>query len=113
MSKKKDKQAVRLALFDNSTGYDEKQIGSQVFVKHFNGTTGKWQVAVYSEESFKRYKEYSKPKPQRQELEPWRCCICNEPVGYGPAQFLPLHRCRARVQADHQPYSPKSSAVTL
>ena len=93
--KSKNKQAARLALFDSPTDYEEKHIGDKWYVKSFNGTTGKWQVAEYSEESFQRYKGYAyRFKQSPINADPWRCCVCNEIIGYGPSQFLPLHKCK-------------------
>lgn len=82
-------QAARLALFNSPTGYEEKHIGDKWYVKHFNGITGKWQVAVYSEDSFRRYKTYSKPKSQPVSSEPWICTNCNHKLGYG--SDVPMH----------------------
>lgn len=45
--------------------YEEKKVGNSWYVKMWNGSggagrRGKWQVAVYSDESFKKYKDFSK-----------------------------------------------------
>ena len=38
--------------------YEEKQVGDKWYVKMYNGGTDKWQVAVFSNESFRRYKTF-------------------------------------------------------
>lgn len=39
--------------------YQEKKIGYKWYVKMYNRGTDRWQVAVYSEESFAKYKEFT------------------------------------------------------
>lgn len=39
--------------------YEEKHIGDKWYVKSWNGGTKRWQVSVYSEDSFKRYKSWT------------------------------------------------------
>ncbi len=38
--------------------YEEKHIGDLWHIKHWNGSNHKWQVSIYTEDSFKRYKGY-------------------------------------------------------
>jgi hypothetical protein len=40
--------------------YQEKKVGNNWLVKMFNKDNGKWQVAVYSEDSYRKYKDYQK-----------------------------------------------------
>lgn len=51
-------------LLKNFTGdfYQEKKIGNEWYVKSFNGSTGRWQVSVFSEKSFRGYKSFSESK---------------------------------------------------
>lgn len=66
-AKKAARRARQLELlkhFDEDSGYEEKRVGDQVYVKMWNGDAEVWQVAVFSMESFKRYKTYSK-KPDK------------------------------------------------
>lgn len=62
MSKKKKKQIQqdRLKEFEHQTEdhYEERKIGDKWFIKMWNGGTNKWQVAIYSEESYSRYKRF-------------------------------------------------------
>ena len=44
----------------NSNFYQEKHIGNEWFIKHWDGRLKEWTVAKYSEDSFQRYKNYSK-----------------------------------------------------
>lgn len=38
--------------------YQEKEIEGKIYVKNFNRGTGRWQVAIYSQESFKKYNAF-------------------------------------------------------
>lgn len=66
MSKKKklERRKRQEELLKNFDGdfYQEKKIGNEWFVKHYNGNTDRWQVAVYSQDSFQRYKIFSENK---------------------------------------------------
>ena len=58
------KQAKRLArqqeLLKNFEGdfYQEKQVGDEWYIKQWNGGTQRWQVAIYSKQSYANYKSY-------------------------------------------------------
>jgi hypothetical protein len=52
----KVRQAFLLTFFD-SEGYEEKEVNGYWLVRSINGATGNPQVAVFSQESFKNYKE--------------------------------------------------------
>lgn len=58
-------QEERLSQFDQeSDHYEEKDMGGEIWVKSWNGSTGRWQVGVYSPASFRRYKQYSEQEEQ-------------------------------------------------
>lgn len=61
---KENKRRRQEELLKNFEGdyYQEKKIGDKWFVKQYNRNTERWQVAIYSEESFSRYKEYIENK---------------------------------------------------
>ena len=39
--------------------YQEKEVNNFMLIKNMNGNTGRWQVGIYTQDSFKRYKEVS------------------------------------------------------
>ena len=39
--------------------YEERQVGSEWFIKSWNRGTGRWQVSIYSNESYRRYKSFN------------------------------------------------------
>lgn len=55
------KQLGRLQEFAHQVTdhYEERLIGDEWYVKSFNGGTKRWQVAIYSKDSFRRYKSYT------------------------------------------------------
>jgi hypothetical protein len=55
--KRKERQEELLKLFEGDF-YQEKKVGDKWHVKQYNRNTDRWQVAVYSESSFSRYKGY-------------------------------------------------------
>ena len=57
--KKIEEQNRRLTFFDQEEDhYAEKKIGVEWRIKSYNGGTGRWQVSIYSERSYKNYKSY-------------------------------------------------------
>ena len=42
--------------------YEEKQVGDKWYVKQYNGNADVWQVAVFSNESYRRYKTWQRPE---------------------------------------------------
>ena len=54
----KTRQEFLLSFF-NDNGYEEKQVNSFWLVKQWNGNTKDWQVAIYSNQSFNKYKEFT------------------------------------------------------
>ena len=62
------KQAKRLArqqeLLKNFEGdfYQEKQVGDEWHIKQWNGNTERWQVAIYSKQSYANYKNYQEER---------------------------------------------------
>ncbi len=48
-----------LSFFDKE-GYEEKEVNGFWLIKSKNGNTGKYQVALYSKESYENYKNCNK-----------------------------------------------------
>lgn len=49
----------RLSQFDQEYDhYEEKDMGSEWWVKMWNGGTKRWQVAIFSPQSFQKYKGF-------------------------------------------------------
>ena len=71
----KTAQAKRLArqieLLKNFEGdfYQEKKVGNEWHVKSFNGGTQRWQVSIFSEDSFKKYSAFNNARKEQDELE--------------------------------------------
>lgn len=59
-AKKKRMRERQVELLKNFQGdfYQEKKVGDEWYIKSFNGGTGRWQVSVYSETSYRRYKSF-------------------------------------------------------
>jgi len=59
MSKKTSnrQQEFLLSFFDTS-GYQEKFVNNFWLVKQWNGNNQRWQVAIFTKESFEKYKKY-------------------------------------------------------
>ncbi len=58
--KKLKLQEEKLAQFEQEYDhYEEKDMGGEIWVKNWNGSTKRWQVSVYSPASFKRYKGFT------------------------------------------------------
>ena len=55
---KNEKQEFYLSFFEDN-GYEEKLVNGFYLVKSQNGDTKKWQVGLYTRDSFKRYKDFS------------------------------------------------------
>ena len=59
--RKRDTQRREFLLtFFNHSGidkYEEKEINGYWLVKEFNGDTKRWQVAIFTKESFEKYKK--------------------------------------------------------
>lgn len=60
-NKRHQLQQELLSLFEGDF-YQEKKVGDKWYIKMFNGNTGNWQVAQYSEKSYKAYKSFSQSK---------------------------------------------------
>lgn len=63
--KRLKEQEDRLHEFDGqepSDHYEEKRVWKDWWVKSWNGGTERWQVAIYSEKSFRAYKAFSENK---------------------------------------------------
>ena len=48
-----------LTFFKDCPEYAEREVNGYWLVKQWNGNTQKWQVAIYTQESFKKKKEYA------------------------------------------------------
>lgn len=62
MSKKKNNKHIdRLQEFNHQEQdhYEERKIGDEWYIKRWNGGSKEWQVAVYSEKSYRAYKTYT------------------------------------------------------
>ena len=53
----KQRQNFLLSFFDKESDYSEKQVNGFWLVKQWNDGLKEFQVAIYTEESFKKYKE--------------------------------------------------------
>ena len=70
--KRLQEQEERLKKFTGDF-YQEKQIGSDWWVKSYNGATKRWQVAVYTEQSYRKYKNFQaqrEPKRRKENIKP-------------------------------------------
>ena len=70
-SAKLKRQLRQIELLKNFEGdyYQEKKVGNEWLVKMYNGGTGKWQVAVFSESSFRKYKSFDRAMEEQEELD--------------------------------------------
>ena len=61
----------QIELLKNFEGdfYQEKKVGENWYIKSFNGSTERWQVSIYSEQSFGKYKAYTQAKIYNNEFE--------------------------------------------
>ena len=57
---KNERKLFLLSFFNDKQEYEEKKVNNHWLVKQQNGKTKEWSVAIYSEESFKNYKEAHK-----------------------------------------------------
>ena len=57
---KKRQQEFLLTFFSDEPKYQEKEINGFILVKCFNGNNKRWQVAIYTQDSFRNYKEQGK-----------------------------------------------------
>ncbi len=55
--KQRTVQERLLRLFDGK-GYEEFHTPKYVFIKHWNGDNGTWQVAIYTQDSYARYNQH-------------------------------------------------------
>jgi len=49
--------------------YEEKKIDNKWYIKSFNGGTKRWQVSIFEEDKFKKYKGYNKVQEESRELD--------------------------------------------
>jgi len=57
---KKQQQEFLLTFFDEEPKYQTKEVNGFVLVKSFNGNSKKWQVSIFTKESFQNYKGQEK-----------------------------------------------------
>lgn len=71
MNKKQKRNQRQLELLKNFDGdfYQEKKIGDEWYIKMWNGGTKRWQVAVYSNLSYKKYKAFDTMKEESEDLD--------------------------------------------
>lgn len=69
--KRQIRQLELLKEFAHQVGdfYEEKRVGDNWYVKMYNGGSDKWQVAVYSSSSFRRYKNFQGATEEELETE--------------------------------------------
>lgn len=48
------KHSFLLTFFNDIKEYQTKEINGYVLVKQYNGTTKRWEVAIYTKESFRK-----------------------------------------------------------
>jgi hypothetical protein len=63
MKPNQTRQQFLLSFFDDA-GYQEKQVNGFWLVKQFNGNTKSWQVAIFTNDSFRNYKDYTEKNKQ-------------------------------------------------
>ena len=70
-SKQLKRQAIQLELLKNFVGdfYQEKKVGNGWLIKMYNGGTGKWQVAKFTDVSYRKYKSFSIEKETQESAE--------------------------------------------
>ena len=70
-AKKLKRLARQLELLKNFEGdfYQEKKVGNEWLIKMWNGGTKKWQVAVFSDVAYKKYKAFGNAKKEEEELD--------------------------------------------
>lgn len=49
--------------------YEEKKVGNEWLIKMWNGGTNKWQVAKFSEISYKKYKSMGNARKEEEALD--------------------------------------------
>ena len=73
--KKQKKLERQIELLKNFEGdfYQEKKVSEEWYIKSYNGGTKRWQVSIYSEQSYRNYKSFQEerePKRQKQNIKP-------------------------------------------
>lgn len=70
-AKKLKRLARQLELLKNFEGdfYQEKKVGNEWHIKMWNGGTNKWQVAVFTDVAYKKYKAFGSAKKEEEELD--------------------------------------------
>jgi hypothetical protein len=70
-AKQLERRLRQIELLKNFEGdfYQEKKVGNEWLIKMWNGGTHKWQVAVFSESSFRKYKSFDRATQKQEELD--------------------------------------------
>lgn len=63
MKTKQRQQQFLLSFFNDEPKYQTKKVNGFVLVKRFNKHSSKWQVAIYTPDSFKQYQSPAKKTP--------------------------------------------------
>lgn len=66
--KRLDRQIELLKNFEGDF-YQEKHIGEEWYIKSWNGGTERWQVSIFSDYSYQKYKRYGAFKKENEEDE--------------------------------------------
>ena len=61
-AKRLARQEELLKVFSHQVGdfYEEKKVGDKWYIKMHNGNTDTWQVAIFTNQSFRSYKTFRK-----------------------------------------------------
>lgn len=87
-AERKARQQKLLNHFKKTDRYTEKQVGDKVYVKQWNGSTKRWQVAEYTLQSFERYKAFKGYKKPVVLTQAQRKAKFDETVAYHEAKKL-------------------------
>lgn len=63
----REKHERLLRLFDGE-GYEEFHAPKYVFVKQWNGGTERWEVAIYTKDSWQRKEEYNRNREHLKDI---------------------------------------------
>jgi hypothetical protein len=66
--KREERQKELLSYFTEDH-YQEKKVGDEWYIKMWNGGTNKWQVAVFSDKSYKKYKSYQTMREEVDDMD--------------------------------------------
>ena len=55
----KIRQEFLLSFFNSANEYEEKEINGYILIKQFNAKSLKWEVAIYTQKSYQKRKNYN------------------------------------------------------